>query len=160
MFASSAYVRFHQTFVQLLTSATMDYRPRYSQPFTLQEAVGMDVSVITEEIARLQHSLQHLRRTQSELELVSDEAPDPEFTKAIEENDLVIGSQEERISILKMALTEKGILMGSHYDDIPPQHTAGGDDVAQQARRQPTSSTPPAVTGNQSAEAAENGVFL
>ncbi|KAH9938194.1 uncharacterized protein B0H18DRAFT_1112373 [Fomitopsis serialis] len=138
----------------------MDYRPRYSQPFTLQEAVGLDVSVITEEIARLQHSLQHLRRTQTELKVVSDEAPDPEFTKAIEENDLVIGSQEERVSILKMALTEKGVLMGSHYDDIPP-HTAGNDDAAQQAWGQPsTSPTPTAVTGNQSAEAAEGGVFL
>ena len=26
----------------------MDYRPKYAQPFTLQEAVVMDVSVLTE----------------------------------------------------------------------------------------------------------------
>lgn len=26
----------------------MDYRPKYAQPFTLQEAVAMDVSVLTE----------------------------------------------------------------------------------------------------------------
>lgn len=26
----------------------MDYRPRYAQPFTLAEAVGMDVPIITE----------------------------------------------------------------------------------------------------------------
>ena len=29
------------------------------------------------------------------------------------------GSQEERITILKMALTEKGIIPGSHYDLAP-----------------------------------------
>ena len=26
----------------------MDYRPKYAQPFTLQEAAAMDVSVLTE----------------------------------------------------------------------------------------------------------------
>ena len=30
------------------------------------------------------------------------------------------GSQEERISILRMALAKKGILVGSHYD-LPTQ---------------------------------------
>ena len=29
------------------------------------------------------------------------------------------GSQEERITILKMAITEKGIVPGSHYDLAP-----------------------------------------
>ncbi|KAH9844263.1 uncharacterized protein C8Q71DRAFT_852765 [Rhodofomes roseus] len=143
----------------------MDYRPRYPQPFTLQEAIALDVPVITEEIARLQNSLQHLRRTQNELQAASDAAPDPEFTKAIEENDLVIGSQEERISILKMALTEKGILMGSHYDLNPTQQPTGRGDAshsaAQQVETTSISSTQPAATSNhQPVEEAEDGVFL
>ena len=28
----------------------MDYKPRFSQPFTLNEAIGLDVAVITEGI--------------------------------------------------------------------------------------------------------------
>ena len=33
------------------------------------------------------------------------------------------GSQEERISILKMALAEKGVVAGSHYDPQPAAET-------------------------------------
>jgi len=98
----------------------MEYRPRYSQPFTLGEAVRLDVSTITEEITRLQNSIRLLKETQSQLEEVITSDPDEEFVKAFDDNKLVIGSQEERISILKMALTEKGIHMGSHYD-LPPR---------------------------------------
>jgi len=98
----------------------MEYRPRYSQPFTLGEAVQLDVSTITEEITRLQNSIRLLKETQSQLEEVITSDPDEEFVKAFDDNKLVIGSQEERISILKMALTEKGIHMGSHYD-LPPR---------------------------------------
>ncbi|OCH92950.1 hypothetical protein OBBRIDRAFT_772640 [Obba rivulosa] len=94
----------------------MEYTPRYPQPFTLQEAVQLDVSVITEEIARLQNSLEHLKKTQQGLREALEASADPEFADAIGENEDVIGSQEERISILKMALAEKGIVIGSHYD--------------------------------------------
>lgn len=93
----------------------MEYTPRYPQPFTLSQAVGLDVSTITEEIARLQNSLSHLRSTQEQLKDALAEDPDPEFTKAVEENQVTIGSQEERISILRMALAEKGVLMNEHY---------------------------------------------
>lgn len=66
------------------------------------------------------------------------EEVDPEITKAIEENETVMyaclnarcpfsssfvgcsGSQSERISILKIALADKGIIAGSHYDLAPP----------------------------------------
>jgi hypothetical protein len=62
---------------------------------------------------------------------------DVEITKAIEENEVVMfvhplyrfifaliprwksGSQEERIGILKLALTEKGVLTSHHYDLTP-----------------------------------------
>ncbi|KDR83656.1 hypothetical protein GALMADRAFT_35827, partial [Galerina marginata CBS 339.88] len=95
----------------------MEYRPRFAQPFTLSEAIHLDVAVITEEISRLQNSLRHLRETQTVLEqaLKEEGEEDQEIKKAFDENQIVIGSQEERISILKMALTEKGIIAGSHY---------------------------------------------
>jgi len=71
----------------------------------------------------LQNSLEHLRKTQEGLhEYAASEPPgdaDPEIAKALEENKIVIGSQEERISILKMALAEKGVHVGSHYDLEP-----------------------------------------
>ncbi|KAF9464459.1 hypothetical protein BDZ94DRAFT_1256489 [Collybia nuda] len=101
----------------------MDYLPRYPQPFTLAEAIALDVSVISEEITRLQHSLRYLRQTQDTLhEHVASEKPediDPEISKALEENEDVIASQEERISILKMALAEKGVHAQNHYDLAP-----------------------------------------
>lgn len=96
-----------------LRLVTMNYKPRYPQPFTLTEAVSLDVSVITEgwllvvlwslsdkslscfaEIARLQNSLQHLRQTQQGLrEYLESELPgnaDPEISKALEENEAVM----------------------------------------------------------------------
>ncbi|KAJ7908255.1 hypothetical protein B0H13DRAFT_1474647, partial [Mycena leptocephala] len=98
----------------------MEYKPRYAQPFTLAEARLLDVETITEEIARLQNSLQRLGETQDMLRehvasIQPGEEVDPEIAKAIEENETVIGSQSERISILKIALADKGIIAGSHY---------------------------------------------
>jgi len=103
----------------------MEYKPRYTQPFTLAEAKLLDVETITEEIARLQNSLQRLGETQDMLRehvasMQSGEEVDPEISKAIEENETVIGSQSERISMLKMALLDKGIVAGSHYDLAAP----------------------------------------
>lgn len=72
------------------------------------------------------------------------------------------GSQEERISILKMALTEKGITSGSHYDMTTaslaaPSPTARGT--------LPTSQSVPAnATQDYTAQSNESedagGVFL
>ncbi|KAF7352704.1 hypothetical protein MVEN_01236400 [Mycena venus] len=103
----------------------MEYKPRYPQPFSLTEAKLLDVETITEEIARLQNSLHRLNETQDMLRehvasMQQGEEVDPEITKAIEENETVIGSQSERISMLKMALLDKGIVAGSHYDLASP----------------------------------------
>jgi len=88
----------------------MDYKPRFSQPFTLNEAIGLDVAVITEgitvvfdrcrisinsrslEIARLQNSLERLIETQAILQAVIIEPgePDPEIMVAFEENQVVM----------------------------------------------------------------------
>lgn len=89
------------------------------------------------EITRLQNSLKHLRETQRILSSHvkdSDDTVDADILLALDENKVVMyvrrqpashskltlqensGSQEERISILRMALAKKGILAGGHYD--------------------------------------------
>ncbi|KAI0774232.1 hypothetical protein C8Q74DRAFT_1368732 [Fomes fomentarius] len=69
----------------------MEYKPRYSQPFTLDEARQLAVPIIAEEISRLQNSLAHLRRTQDELkDALTTSTGDIDLTQAFEENELVI----------------------------------------------------------------------
>jgi hypothetical protein len=87
----------------------MDYVPRYSQPFTLAQAVLLDVATISEgyqdlcresalnlqggtEIARLNNSLEHLKRTQDTLQeyLAAPSTSDPELERAKEENEIVM----------------------------------------------------------------------
>ncbi|KZP32978.1 hypothetical protein FIBSPDRAFT_943943 [Athelia psychrophila] len=99
----------------------MDYTPRYPQPFSLEQAIHLEVPIISEEITRLQHSLQHLKSTQEELReyVASESQPDPELVAAIVENEGVIGSQEERITILRLALSHKGIPTSNHYNLSP-----------------------------------------
>ncbi|KAI9001054.1 hypothetical protein BD414DRAFT_473469 [Trametes punicea] len=103
----------------------MEYMPRYAQPFTLEEARQLAVPIISEEITRLQNSLTHLQRTQDELrDALSTSPDDSDFTQAFEENEVVIGSQRERITILRMVLVEKGVPMNAHYD-LPPRSQGG-----------------------------------
>ncbi len=96
----------------------MEYKPRYSQPFTLEEARLLAVPIITEgppsdlvtftslicayaEISRLQNSLSHLQRTQEELKEALTTAPgDPDLTEALEENEVVMCVVHLRIHIL------------------------------------------------------------
>ncbi|KAJ2920130.1 hypothetical protein MD484_g337, partial [Candolleomyces efflorescens] len=74
------------------------------------------------EISRLQNSLNKLYETQVQLKEYVEESKeggesDPEILQAMADNVVVIGSQQERISILKMALSEKGIVTsGAHYE--------------------------------------------
>lgn len=63
------------------------------------------------------------------------------------------GSQEERITILNMALTEKGIVYGTHYDpNYDPTQTA----VSQPLITQPN----PAFTDTALSDIEEDGVYL
>ncbi|KAG7449101.1 uncharacterized protein BT62DRAFT_662808 [Guyanagaster necrorhizus] len=88
--------------------------------------------LIDAEIVRLQNSLQHLRETQELLGQHITENPndqDVEIEKALEENETVIGSQEERIGILRMALAEKGMITGSHYNVAPSNSIPAEHDI-------------------------------
>ncbi|KAI9063289.1 hypothetical protein FKP32DRAFT_1666693 [Trametes sanguinea] len=149
----------------------MEFRPRYAQPFTLEEARQLAVPIITEEITRLQNSLAHLQRTQEELQEALLATPeDPDFAQAYEENEVVVRSQNERISILRMVLTEKGIPMSAHYD-LPAR---GHGDQTQDAGAGPRaaahsiggSTTTNGVNHNQDheladgAEDVDEGVYL
>ncbi|PBL02414.1 hypothetical protein ARMGADRAFT_1158956 [Armillaria gallica] len=131
----------------------MEYSPRYAQPFTLNQAIQLDIPVITEEIARLQNSLQHLRETQELLGQYITENPDEqdaEIEKAFKENEIVIGSQEERVGMLRMALSEKGVNPGSHYAVSPPNGVPAERDTVQRSTGGP-------VTGDQTNVVAESG---
>ncbi|KAH9977948.1 hypothetical protein BGW80DRAFT_1456085 [Lactifluus volemus] len=117
----------------------MEYHPKHPQPFSFSEALKFDPATITEgsasqfitylklttQIARLQNSLRHLKRTQDELSAHSehDDDHDAELTLALKENEAVIASQEERVDMLNLALVEKGVITSSsHYG--PAQNSA------------------------------------
>lgn len=89
----------------------------------MEQVVLLEIPVITAEIARLQHSLLHLRNTQSELKasIDSEVQADPVIVEAFEENKTVISSQEERISMLRLALEQKGVVSRNNplYDLEP-----------------------------------------
>ncbi|KAI0347248.1 hypothetical protein BDW22DRAFT_1351641 [Trametopsis cervina] len=141
----------------------MDYTPRYPQPFTLGEAVHLDVPVISEEIARLENSLAHLQDTQTQLREANEESPDPEFEKAIQENEDVIGSQEERISMLRMALSAKGVPVSFHTSigtagvSSGPQGGDEGSVSTEPPRSPPAAMADTAATGSHDIVIDEDG---
>jgi len=94
----------------------MEFKPRYPQPFTIAQAIEFDVSVITEEIARLQNSITHLKGTQQLIQThLETEGDDAELAAVLRENEEVIASQQERISMLQFVLRERGITGIEHY---------------------------------------------
>ncbi|KAF8517771.1 hypothetical protein JB92DRAFT_2809546, partial [Gautieria morchelliformis] len=102
----------------------MEYKPRHVQPFSVEQAALLEIPVITTEIARLQNSLEHLRDTQQQLQesVGAEEHPDPIILQALDENKTVIASQEERVSMLRLALELKGLARhtNAHYDVARP----------------------------------------
>lgn len=62
------------------------FQPKYNQPFTLQEALLLDPPILTEEIARLQHSIVHLQSSNQHLALSLEEEHDADLFQALEEN--------------------------------------------------------------------------
>jgi len=107
----------------------MEYNPRYPQPFTLTQAIALDPEVAWDEIARLRNSLLHLRRSQTELqeylqELAAEEV-DLEVSQAVKENEITIASQDERIFMLKLALTHHGHSVASEQASSSPSPSPG-----------------------------------
>ncbi|KAG2070797.1 hypothetical protein BDR04DRAFT_1017929 [Suillus decipiens] len=96
----------------------MEFIPRHPQPFTFQQAISFDPEVSADEIGRLQNSISHLRRTQEELQ---EYAEDPDVAQAIKENNQTLASQDERIFMLRLALTQRGAsnATSAHYDLSP-----------------------------------------
>lgn len=97
------------------------------------------------EIARLQNSLKHLKQTQDELHSFAREDPEDEDIKqAVDENESTMygqdtqlkrrglmdsarsGSQEERITMLKLALVEKGVILPSSHYTLPGERANAG----------------------------------
>ncbi|KAG8218575.1 hypothetical protein J3R82DRAFT_4216 [Butyriboletus roseoflavus] len=169
----------------------MEYDPRYPQPFSLSQAIALDPAVawdglvleiasshllltVLTEIARLRNSLQHLRRSQNELqeylrELASEEE-DLEVSQAVKENEITMhlrtfrASQDERILMLKLALTHHGHSVASEQASEPtttgrPQNIIGFnsnglDDFPPVERPSAVNPEPSEV------EEQENGVYL
>ncbi|KZW03779.1 hypothetical protein EXIGLDRAFT_599861 [Exidia glandulosa HHB12029] len=130
----------------------MEYIPRYRQPFTWEQLLAMEVPQITQEIARLQHSLELLNKTQKELKQHLEQSPDPDLEDAVKENEDTIGSQSERILMMRLALEAKGFSKASnpHYDvstEPQPQQPAHRID-------------PPFALPAHSEEENEDGVYL
>ena len=64
-----------------------DFVPQHAQPFTIEQARQLDVSTITQEISRLENSLNHLEETQTILREALADGHDQDVEDALEEND-------------------------------------------------------------------------
>ncbi|EJD53465.1 hypothetical protein AURDEDRAFT_52680 [Auricularia subglabra TFB-10046 SS5] len=154
----------------------MEWVPRHRQPFTWEQLLELSVPEITQEIARLQHSLEHLRKTQDELEEHVAASPDPEISAVIEENNTVMcvsiattrgrtsfnqqhcsASQTERVQMMRLALQAKGFTQASnpHYDIAPERSTAATANA-----NQPALIPVPAAPAETSESVSEDGVYL
>ncbi|KAH7343655.1 hypothetical protein B0J17DRAFT_643332 [Rhizoctonia solani] len=95
------------------------FQPKYAQPFTFEHACQLDAPTIAGEITRLQNSLRVLTETQKQLRdaISSEPTPDADLQQAFQENSEVIGSQEERIVMLRKALEAQGAAIADnpHY---------------------------------------------
>ncbi|KAJ1308792.1 hypothetical protein OPQ81_004482 [Rhizoctonia solani] len=95
------------------------FQPKHAQPFTFEQACQIDAPTIAEEISRLQNSLRVLSLTQQQLRdaIDSETTPDADLQQAFQENLEVIGSQEERIIMLRKALEAQGAAIADnpHY---------------------------------------------
>lgn len=137
----------------------MEWVPRHRQPFTWEQLLELTVPEITQEIARLQHSLEHLRKTQDELKEHIAASPDPELSAVIEENETVIASQTERVQMMRLALQAKGFTKASnpHYDAAPERATAAAANANQPALVH----VPQAQAPQEPSESvSEDGVYL
>lgn len=71
--------------VEFSMSQTVAFTPQYAQPFTLQEAMGLELDSLVAEVNRLINSIRHLYSTQDALlEFMQSDAgrADPEGAQA------------------------------------------------------------------------------
>ncbi len=122
----------------------------------------------------MQNSLAHLKSTQEQLKEATEELSDPELEQAMKENDDVMyvllssqppslvehrkyirfsGSQEERISILRMALAEKGLSISCH-SELPT--TGNQTQSAEPSQEDPTQANSVHVPVHEPNHAADN----
>ncbi|WWC90571.1 uncharacterized protein L201_005507 [Kwoniella dendrophila CBS 6074] len=135
-------------------SVPIGFTPKHAQPFSLEEAMGLEVEQLVNEVKRLQNSIQHLQRTQKELKsyLDSEEGKEDlnqgengEINKAYKENEETISSQSERITLIKLALLNK---LGS---DARLEHYGLSLNQDQTTKSQKSNITPtPILNGNSS----------
>ncbi|WVQ95157.1 hypothetical protein IAU59_002251 [Kwoniella sp. CBS 9459] len=161
-------------------SVPISFTPRHTQPFTLEEAMQLEVETLVAEINRLRNSIAHLRESQAELNdfLQSEEGQsDPsersgegEISKAVKENEEVISSQNERIALITIALSNKlgsetrlehyGLKLENGQRQPQHQHQSAGETLTstdREALSTGTTRTTPAG-GNAPVSAAGVGV--
>ncbi|GAA6030251.1 hypothetical protein JCM8097_009010 [Rhodosporidiobolus ruineniae] len=89
----------------------IDYSPRHPQPVTLPQLRQLEPELLSNEITRLENSIQHLERSNAELrqfaEAEEDDADKQDFLDVVSENEGTIASQRERIHMIRLALEEQ-----------------------------------------------------
>ncbi|POY69888.1 hypothetical protein BMF94_7112 [Rhodotorula taiwanensis] len=128
----------------------MDYKPRHAQPVTLAQLRQLEPELLTNEIARLENSVQHLEASNVELKQWAgmttgaetaeshdevDEETRREFAEAAHENEETIASQRERLSMIRLVLEEKiGVDATNPHYELPshgPSSGSASEGVAQ-----------------------------
>ncbi|KAK4046704.1 hypothetical protein OIV83_005907 [Microbotryomycetes sp. JL201] len=102
--------------------APVTFTPRHEQPVTFETLRQLEPELLTAEVGRLQNSIQHLERSNAELEEFAatedDDDDRRELQLAVTENLQTIASQKERLVMIRLALQDKlGVDAGNaHYD--------------------------------------------
>ncbi|WVQ79058.1 hypothetical protein IAT38_001151 [Cryptococcus sp. DSM 104549] len=154
------------------------FTPKYPQPFTLVEAINLEVDTLVAEIYRLINSIQHLYETQDELVAFRDSEEGQEDPEAAEvaneaymENEDLIPRQSERIALISAALISKigpDMPLGHHgwkvgdvfarYGRDPNRRKWWESDAPGQAEGAPQAEVAAAAAGEGGAE--EEGLHL
>ncbi|KAF8681229.1 TspO/MBR family [Rhizoctonia solani] len=97
----------------------LTFEPKHTQPFTFEHACQLDAPTISEGDIPTMSSLKVLSSTQKQLQeaMAAETTPDVDLQEAYRENLEVIGSQEERIVMLRKALEARGAAVADnpHY---------------------------------------------
>ncbi|KAH9824168.1 hypothetical protein DFH28DRAFT_879529 [Melampsora americana] len=111
---------------------TINFKPKHIQPITLDALLELDPGFIAAEISRLENSINHLTRSNSDLLMAEKEEEDVGerqiFVLARAENEDVIESQRERITMMRLALHQMiGLNSGNPHYTRDAAKGGGGD---------------------------------